>query len=329
MNPRNPMLRSLLLPLLLCAGCSASPDSTDEDVGQADQAMIAGNGLYLNGLYLNGLYLNGFQLTGFQLNGFQLNGLYLNGAELTGIISEDGAPVSGANFVGTTMTALLSDGSSRELLVTDVQPTSDPEIYAYSINYHQGSALVGLCGADNRAIPLTGYWDASSGAHIDDPSRMTFACMGSTLQKCVDFGYKPWASATECDAGGDCHEVSLRSFHQACTRMIRADYCGDGVPHTVNGTPINMWDDLGIQEAADAAMVNEAEWGVDGAGCVSALRHQFDGATADYIDAHCPERWGTASTCFNASSTFFTEHGYSSPLTQRRLLRNQSNATLP
>jgi hypothetical protein len=31
------------------------------------------------------------------------------------------------------------------------------------------------------------------------------------------------------------------------------DYCGDGIPHTVDGILIHILDDLGIQEAAPAS----------------------------------------------------------------------------
>ena len=36
-------------------------------------------------------------------------------------------------------------------------------------------------------------------------------------------------------------------FHQACTRLVRADYCGNGVYHTATGTSIDVYDSLNIQ----------------------------------------------------------------------------------
>jgi hypothetical protein len=30
-------------------------------------------------------------------------------------------------------------------------------------------------------------------------------------------------------------------------RLVRADYCGDGIGHTRNGTPIDLFDRIGIQ----------------------------------------------------------------------------------
>lgn len=54
------------------------------------------------------------------------------------------------------------------------------------------------------------------------------------IAKCVDMGYKPWTSAAD-------------ELHQACVRMVRADFCGDGVPFTVDGTAIDVQDWTGVQ----------------------------------------------------------------------------------
>lgn len=48
--------------------------------------------------------------------------------------------------------------------------------------------------------------------------------------------------------------------------MLRADYCGDGTPHTINGTLINVYDDADIQADSEAWPV-DAEWSPAGALC--------------------------------------------------------------
>jgi beta-glucanase (GH16 family) len=53
-------------------------------------------------------------------------------------------------------------------------------------------------------------------------------------------------------------EAALADYHEACVRLIRADFCGDGVSWTEDGTLINVYDDLGVQ-------LDEAEWGVEAA----------------------------------------------------------------
>ena len=72
---------------------------------------------------------------------------------------------------------------------------------------------------------------------------------------------------------GNCTQVNLADHHQACTRMARADYCGDGVPHTLNNTPIDVYDRLVPYIQTLASVGNkewkvEAEWGPNGALCL-------------------------------------------------------------
>ncbi len=93
---------------------------------------------------------------------------------------------------------------------------------------------------------------------------ITFACTNSPLAKCVRWGYKPWKTV---------NGVSLRDHHLACVRMIRADYCGDGRPHTRDGTLIDVYDRLGIQKRVEQPdMVFEAAWGPGGATYVARPR---------------------------------------------------------
>jgi hypothetical protein len=68
-----------------------------------------------------------------------------------------------------------------------------------------------------------------------------------------------------------CRELGYSSkpeLLQACVRAMRADYCGDGISHTVAGTPINLYDQVGIQSDNSDWKV-EAEWTKHGAACVS------------------------------------------------------------
>src|SRR5207244_135325 len=72
----------------------------------------------------------------------------------------------------------------------------------------------------------------------------------------------------------------LKDYHQACTRMARADYCGNGTSHTVEGNLIDMYDNLGIrtrsvtaERGVDPSLLSfEAAWGPDGAYCLDHVR---------------------------------------------------------
>jgi len=141
-----------------------------------------------------------------------------------------------------------------------------------------------LCGGDGqgapiRAVPLAGRWDYRQGIEgggdwLEDPSAFTFACDGFVLAKCVAMGYAPWREGRACPAEGPrslCARLSLAPYHQACTRMLRADYCGDGTSFTVAGTLVNAYDVIGVRyDSEDWAL--EAEWSADGALCISGER---------------------------------------------------------
>ncbi|MCB9569768.1 MAG: hypothetical protein H6710_21550 [Myxococcales bacterium] len=100
----------------------------------------------------------------------------------------------------------------------------------------------------------------------------TFACTTGVLAHCTEWGYRPWAEAELCKngkkgkKGKKCETVQLTDYHQTCTRMARADYCGDGVSWTADGTALDIWDDLSPQiQGRFLDWTTEAEWTPDGA----------------------------------------------------------------
>lgn len=157
-------------------------------------------------------------------------------------------------------------------------PLSDGELYFINVVDRAGTHP--LCPDQNQenlsAIPLAGSWDETGDWQEEG---LTFACFDGVLAKCVRWGYAPW---------GKQDGQELRAYHQTCSRMARADYCGDGVGHTENGTLINIWDEIGIQSAdirEDLAF--EAAWTPDGAFNIERTRFPED---MDYVRQHCPER---------------------------------------
>jgi hypothetical protein len=65
--------------------------------------------------------------------------------------------------------------------------------------------------------------------------------------------------------------VSLATRHQACTRLLRADYCGDGTSHTVDSMQVNMYDAMGLRTDSEEWGF-EAEWDARGAICADTSR---------------------------------------------------------
>ncbi|HEY9824488.1 MAG TPA: ADYC domain-containing protein [Stenomitos sp.] len=187
---------------------------------------------------------------------------------------------------GAVLRSTDSEGRSVKLKIQAVERDSkDPqgEIYLYTVVYQNNlnPQWQNLCQPDRdhrvTAIPLSGQWD-SSGNHMDN-ERMTFACTNSALAKCVRWGYKPWKTV---------QGQSLRDYHQACSRMVRADYCGTGFAHTRDGTEIDIYDRLRIQKRTPhSGMKFEAAWSPDGAVAISRTRFP---ETLALVKRDCPER---------------------------------------
>jgi hypothetical protein len=98
--------------------------------------------------------------------------------------------------------------------------------------------------------------------------------MDGVIAKCVNWGYAPWLTDDDMHAG--------------CTRLARADYCGDGTPWTLDGTLINVFDRLGIQpEGTGGNMTFEAAWGPSGAVCVARTRYDIHNAKGKALLPAC------------------------------------------
>jgi hypothetical protein len=272
---------ALLLINLALPGCSLG-DLEEEDLGQQQSAVIGLNGMSLNGMSINGMSLNGMSINGMSLNGMSLNGMSLNGmsldgSQISGLTGE--LPVSGAGLVGSTMNAQLSNGEALPIRIDSAETLEGPnaDVWAYGLSYLADGTWSPLCGtqagAPVLAVALAGTWNNGSGvtgggAWTASSSSFTFGCRGTALAKCVEFGYKPWSTV-----GG----TLLRDHHQACTRMLRADYCGDGTSWTADGTLINVYDDLDIQ-SDDASWLIDAEWTATGAVCTNNIRNFHSGS---------------------------------------------------
>ena len=240
------------------------------------------NGWTLNGFRTNGWTLNGWTLNGWTLNGWTLNGWTLNGSAIEGTYTDvNGAPIllHGTDLIGSQL-VLTYGGQDFTLMFADIyKDPSDPtgDVYFYNVltldpaSQTWSSLCRDMYGEPTEAIALRHHWDPDTGARIDDPSAVTLACRGGALAKCVEWGYRPWATVQNC-VGATCTQVSLTDHHQACTRMARADYCGTGTPYTLNGTPIDIYDRLNpaLQSRATTGKEwkVEAEWAPDGALCL-------------------------------------------------------------
>src|SRR5262245_56780055 len=109
-------------------------------------------------------------------------------------------------------------------------------------------------------------------------------CTAGPQAKCVRFGYGPWRQAPD--------GRPMRDWFNACVRMMRGDYCGDGRPYTRDGTWIDLYDRIGVQKSdEDPSLRFEAAWGPEGAICVARPRLP-DLITLDGLETECPRLKG-------------------------------------
>jgi hypothetical protein len=230
------MLVSAALALVLGAGGSASAQPVG-DRGRIQSVEVIGTAFRVT------------FTTGETLEGMQLNG----------------ATISVAMLAGQRPLRVRL----RRIIPDPMQPTGDVLLYDMQVIDRSTGGERPLCedavDGGHWAFPLRGRWDRN-GRHLSDDG-FTLTCAADAQGKCVRFGYKPWATGP----GG----ISLTAYHQACIRMVRADYCGN-VGTTRNGMLIDYYDRLGIQHASQSAgsmgLRFEAAWDTEGALCVAHTR---------------------------------------------------------
>ena len=256
----------------------------------------------LNGTDLNGSSLEGRQVLSVNLEGVvsaegeTLSSLRLDKTVFHGEL-QDGGSIGSQALVGASFSAILDDGGLLTLRIQSIErdhaDKANKEVRRYFVTYSDGSMDLPLCGEDSEgqaipAIPVQGRWNleegvAGGGAHLDDPGSFTFACEGYAVAKCILAGYKPWRQVQVCTQGAGCVKSDLSDHLQACTRLLRADFCGDGQSHTEDGMWVNVYDGLGVRVDADDWLM-EAEWNADGAVCMQ--RSRLEGivpACAEYL----------------------------------------------
>jgi hypothetical protein len=192
----------------------------------------------------------------------------------------------GSDIVTMTNGTLVGDGRVGAAALRDVELVGTSRsgetftVRITAVETIEGSERISIvaggaqvCGDGLAGMFVPGSWD-DTGAHAIEGDELTYACMDGVIAKCVSWGYAPWQVGTE--------------LHQTCTRLARADYCGDGHPWTMNGTLIDVYDTRGIQSPVhDPDLSFEAAWGEDGAICVNATRYDITGTDGETILPAC------------------------------------------
>jgi hypothetical protein len=277
-------------------GCVMSDDSVA--LVEQEVNVIMPNGATLTGVGPSVIMPNGTSLTGILPGGVMPDGTLVG-------VSGTGA-LAGADIVGSSWTGNISDGSVVVLRIEEAerQQGDNEDLWSYRFSVSARGTTLPLCvdaaGHGVFADTVGGTWNfgegvPGGGAYQADATQFTIACRGSTIAKCLEVGYKPWDGA-------------VREL-ESCVRALRADYCGDGTPFTVDGTLIRLFDDAGIQPD-DPSWVPEAEWSPDGALCVSNKKNTRFYQVADETPPCFPHTLKPKNSCgteFAEGATIITE----------------------
>jgi ADYC domain len=219
----------------------------------------------------------------------------VEGAEFS-VAFADGSILPREALKGMVLTFGDGSGRQRRLRIDSVEPDpkdKDGEVMLYGLSEQdlESGEWRNAClpDPDGRRLgfPLAGSFTAD-GRYEPAKGKLLITCTGGAEGKCVRFGYKPWGRAAD--------GTSLLPYYQACVRLVRADYAGDGRGTTRNGQPIDIYDKLGVQPPTyDLPYAFEAGFSPDGATCVRHIRVK-ENATLASVEASAPSLAGRTGT---------------------------------
>lgn len=203
-------------------------------------------------------------------------------------VDADGRSLEPSSIVGTELTVLDPYEQATRVRIEAIVP--DPLLPRGPLTLYDTSRWdqatqqwVPYCevGPDGTALALAlaGRWRDGGVSFVEDPADFTLTCTAGASGKCARMGFIPGRRV----AGNE----SLTPYFEACVRMMRADYCGDGRSHTDAGVPVELLDRAGQQPTwYDERLSFEAAWGRDGAVCVH--RPRTTATTLEELVDRCP-----------------------------------------
>lgn len=291
MNLRS-LVPSLLLGAALFTGCDEHVDAVDGEVSLRPGSGSSG-GVWLNTSTIGTTPFSELDLKGNVHDGVQFTGAkvlrpgnvwltVVEGSVMDGNLkakASNGVTYSGADLIGSHWYLTLSNADTdhdgdhdaddaasvpTEIWISAHQQVSPRESrYVFETFDDDGNA-VPVCDADssgNRtAIPIKDVTvDDFTGDMAPRKDTLYLACTSGAIGKAITWGYRPW-------------ERPLPEFEVA-TRMVRADYCFDGMSWTETGMPIQVKDKYGTNTFLYATDPTEVVWTKTGAACINTPRN--------------------------------------------------------
>ncbi|WP_428381731.1 ADYC domain-containing protein [Nevskia ramosa] len=180
----------------------------------------------------------------------------------------DGRVLRGVQMQGAMVHMGIEGGQIASIKLASIIPDpKDPDILRHEFQVQDAQGTWKPACQPNFYGETWGFPIALPEGHPGREGAITLTCSSGAVGKCVRFGYKPWAKGP--------HGEDLMPYHAACVHMVRADYAGDGTAHTKNGTDIDVYDRIGIQQSEsgnDSKFGFEAGWAPAGAVCVAHTR---------------------------------------------------------
>jgi len=215
-------------------------------------------------------------------NAAQIENIDVSGTQFQ-VRMSDGSTLTSQDLVGAVLT--LANGAKLRIESVEADPDDDAGdvlLHKISIKAADGSWRE-FCKPDPDgqmlAFPLAGNM-RPDGRIVERSDSFQIVCTSGAQGKCVRFGYKPWLD--------DRNGRAMLDYYNACVRMVRADYCGDGTATTKDGTLINLYDKIGIQaDEALPGMQFEAGWSDYGATCIARVRIP-ENVSLDQLVSSCP-----------------------------------------
>jgi hypothetical protein len=208
------------------------------------------------------------------------------------VVSTGGRVLPRSELIGAVLGLAREDGGTVNVridrIVTDPgRDEGDVVLYDLSVAGGEGAPV---CPAEADGNPQAMLQPGPGGT-------ITIFCTAGAKGKCIRWGYRPWA---ERDG------VSLEPYWRACVRMVRADYCGDDSPTTLDGMLISIYDTLGIQQRDEALdFTFEAAWDAQGALCAAHPRVPQN-ITLEALATACPRLAGRlGSACTEVAARHF------------------------
>ncbi len=244
------------------------------------------NGHSLQTLNLNGAAnADGVKIVGFLPPPLTLLSGYTLGVENDELVAKKGSGrLKKAQLVGSIILVQVELGLVLPVTIAGYESVPSwadggAPVAAYTLIYPELASLLGVKNvcAGSLLEPLASAATVLGGETYNNETKevnagqtgwFTLACAGSAAAKMKLMGYAPQTNFPGTSA------PSTADARQATLKMITADYCGEGVSYTANGTPVVWENHEGTVDSSNwhTPGVVEAVWTADGALCLGTPR---------------------------------------------------------